>query len=61
MKAKLAALPARKTVFAIAADFPAFRNYKPVKEPRPIHVLRRGDINQLLEPVRPVPWPAPGR
>ncbi len=41
---QLARLPAEQKVWAIAADFPPLRNYKPVKEPYPIHILRRGDI-----------------
>ncbi|MBI3874769.1 MAG: DUF1553 domain-containing protein [Verrucomicrobia bacterium] len=48
---QLAALPAPQKVWSIAADFPAFRNYKPSKEPQPVSVLRRGDIKQPAETV----------
>jgi hypothetical protein len=50
---QLAALPPPQKVWAIASDFPAYRNYRAPKEPLPIHVLRRGDIKQPLEKVGP--------
>jgi mono/diheme cytochrome c family protein len=53
LDARLAALPKPGRVFAIAGEFPAFRNYKPVSEPVPIRVLRRGDLKQPLDPVSP--------
>jgi hypothetical protein len=50
---KLAALPPVHTVWAVGKDLPAFRNYKPMAEPNPIHILRRGDVTQPLEEVSP--------
>src|SRR5262249_2605881 len=50
---KLAALPPVHTVWAVGKDLPAFRNYKPMAEPNPIHILRRGDVMQPLEEVAP--------
>jgi mono/diheme cytochrome c family protein len=50
---QLAALPPPAKVWAIASDFPAFRNYRAPKEPALIHILRRGDIKQPTEPVGP--------
>jgi hypothetical protein len=53
LDAQLAALPERRRVFAIAADFPAYRNYKPPGEPQTVRVLLRGDIKQPLDAVGP--------
>jgi hypothetical protein len=53
LEAQLSGLPEPRRVFAIAADFPAYRNYKPPREPYPVHVLRRGDIKQPLDSVGP--------
>jgi hypothetical protein len=50
---QLAALPPPRHVWAIQGDFPQRRNYKPISEPYAIHVLRRGDIKQPLDPVGP--------
>jgi hypothetical protein len=50
---QLAKLPPQPKVWAIAGDFPKFRNYAAPKEPHPIHVLRRGDVKQPLELVNP--------
>ncbi|MEI7687651.1 MAG: PSD1 and planctomycete cytochrome C domain-containing protein, partial [Planctomycetota bacterium] len=50
---QIAALPQSPKVWAIAADFPPIRNYKAPKEPVPIHVLKRGDFKQPLDPVGP--------
>jgi hypothetical protein len=46
-------LPAPQTVFAGANDFVADGNFKPAKGCRPVFVLRRGDVNQPLEPATP--------
>jgi mono/diheme cytochrome c family protein len=53
LDAQLTALPEPRRVFAIAADFPAYRNYKPPGEPYPIRVLKRGDIKQPLDAAGP--------
>ena len=50
---QLAALPKPATVWAIANDFPKFRNYAAPKEPLPVYILKRGDIKQPLEKVDP--------
>jgi mono/diheme cytochrome c family protein len=42
----LAALPRPKMVYAVWNDFPAYRKFTPAHAPRPIMVLRRGDIHQ---------------
>jgi len=42
----LTALPAPKLTFAAASDFTPKANFSPSKSPRPIHLLKRGDINK---------------
>jgi cytochrome c553 len=49
----LGALPPQQQIYTIASDFEAKGNYKPAKKPRPVHVLRRGDVRQPLEPATP--------
>jgi hypothetical protein len=49
----LAKLPPPQKVYAIASDFPPQGNFKPAKTPRPVHVLRRGDVRQPVEPAAP--------
>ena len=51
--AGLAALPPRQAVYAAAADFAPDGSHKPVPVPRPVHVLRRGDIRQPLAEAKP--------
>jgi len=43
---KLAALPKRQIVFAGASDFVPDGSFKPAVSPRPVHLLKRGDINK---------------
>jgi hypothetical protein len=43
---QLAALPPPQFVYAVANDFEPRLIFKPVKLPRPIHVLKRGDIDR---------------
>ncbi len=50
---QLAKLPPQPKVWAIASDFPTFRNYRAPKVPQPVHVLRRGDVKNPLEAVGP--------
>lgn len=50
---QLATLPPPATVWAIANDFPAIRNYRAPKEPALIHILRRGDMKQPMDAVGP--------
>jgi Protein of unknown function (DUF1553) len=49
----LAKLPPRQQVYTIASDFEAKGNFKPAKKPRPVDVLRRGDIRQPIESASP--------
>jgi hypothetical protein len=53
LDAQLGLLPEPSRVYAIAPDFPAFRNYKPPKGTLAIHVLKRGDVRNPLEAVSP--------
>jgi hypothetical protein len=46
LKAELSALPPQNLVFAAASDFAPDAGHKPPGGPRPVHVLRRGDIHQ---------------
>ncbi|HJT33125.1 MAG TPA: DUF1553 domain-containing protein, partial [Pirellulales bacterium] len=48
---ELAALPAPAMVYAAANDFPPEGSFTPAKTARPVFVLRRGDVNQPLEPA----------
>ncbi|PYI83358.1 MAG: hypothetical protein DME26_15115, partial [Verrucomicrobia bacterium] len=50
---KLAALPTPQMVYAGASDFVPDGNLKPSQEPRPIHVLKRGDISRPGELASP--------
>ncbi len=50
----LAALPAPRMVYAITRDFPPDgANFHPTPQPRPIHVLARGDLTKPGELVGP--------
>jgi hypothetical protein len=53
LDAQLAALPAPRKVFAAANDFAPDGNFRPANGCRPIHVLRRGDVNAPQEPATP--------
>jgi uncharacterized protein DUF1549/uncharacterized protein DUF1553/cytochrome c len=50
---RLAALPAPHFIYAVASDFEPRGNFKPAKNPRPVAVLRRGDIRQPIGPAAP--------
>jgi hypothetical protein len=50
---QLAALPEPKMVYAVANDFEPRKIFKPPKAPRPIYLLKRGDINKSEEEVEP--------
>src|SRR5207302_3208996 len=47
----LAGLPPPQMVYAAANDFKPQGNFTPAKTPRPIHVLKRGDINSPEEAI----------
>jgi hypothetical protein len=52
--AELAALPPASRVYAAAANFTPDGSHKPTATPRPVHVLKRGDIRRegpLVEPA----------
>ena len=46
LAAELAALPPQALVFAAASEFAPDAGHKPPGGPRPVHLLRRGDIHQ---------------
>lgn len=50
---ELAALPPPSYVYAAASDFVPDGGLKPPPGPRPIHVLKRGDIRQPMDEVFP--------
>ncbi|PWT86236.1 MAG: hypothetical protein C5B58_01710, partial [Acidobacteria bacterium] len=50
---ELAALPPPKLVYAAAHEFKPDGNFKPSPTPRPVHLLRRGDIHQPMEEALP--------
>jgi hypothetical protein len=43
---QIAALPPPQLVYAAASDFKPDGSFKPSGKPRPVHVLKRGDINK---------------
>jgi hypothetical protein len=51
LQAELAALPPQQLVFAAAADFLPDASHRPPGGPRPVHILRRGDIHQPGKPA----------
>ncbi|AMV37309.1 PSD1 and planctomycete cytochrome C domain-containing protein [Planctomyces sp. SH-PL62] len=50
---QIAALPPARLVYAAAGDFVPDGSHKPVPSPRPVFVLKRGDIRQPGEPAVP--------
>ena len=50
---QLAALPKPEMVYAAASDFKPDGNFTPAKTPRPVYVLRRGDVNNPGDPAMP--------
>jgi len=50
---QLDVLPKPQMIYAATNDFKPESNFKPALKPRPVHVLRRGDIHQPLEAARP--------
>lgn len=53
LKQKLAAIPPVSMVYAAAHDFKPESSFVPAKTPRPVHVLKRGDINSPVRPAAP--------
>jgi len=52
-KSELAALPPASLVYAAAADFAPDGSHKPSGRPRPINILKRGDIKQPEKTAQP--------
>jgi hypothetical protein len=50
---ELAALPKPSLIYAAASDFEPDGGLKPAGGPRPVHLLRRGDINNPVEAASP--------
>jgi hypothetical protein len=50
---ELKRLPAERVVFAATSDFKAEGNFKPAGKPRPIFLLKRGDVKQPVREVQP--------
>lgn len=50
---QLAALPAPQVVYAACHEFKGGNNFRPSDKPRPVHLLRRGDISQPLDEAVP--------
>ncbi|HLF91955.1 MAG TPA: DUF1553 domain-containing protein, partial [Planctomycetota bacterium] len=53
LEKQLASLPAPRMVYAAATDFPPVAKFTPARGPRPIFLLRRGDVTQPIVPVAP--------
>jgi hypothetical protein len=49
----LQALPAPRQVYAAASDFLPIAKFTPARTPRPIHLLKRGDVTKPAEAARP--------
>lgn len=50
---QLAALPAQRSVYAAASTFSKNGSFAPAREPRPIHLLARGDVRSPQQVVAP--------
>lgn len=50
---ELAALPAQRLAYVASNQFKPDGSFKPSPRPRPIHVLKRGDVNQQGDEVGP--------
>jgi mono/diheme cytochrome c family protein len=64
LQARLSALPPQQMAFAACHDFAPQGSFTPAREPRPVHLLARGDVRsprQLMSPgaVACVPGPSP--
>jgi cytochrome c553 len=53
LKAELAALPARQLVFCGTSTFEPDRTFRPTGTPRPVHILKRGDIRSPAKLAQP--------
>ena len=50
---ELDALPKPRLVYAAANDFTPIAKFSPARTPRPVYVLKRGDVTRLGEEARP--------
>jgi hypothetical protein len=50
---QLAALPLMQIVYAAASDFKPDGSFRPAGKPRPVHLLKRGDINKPGTEAKP--------
>jgi len=55
LKQKLEALPAPAQVFAASSQFASQGSFSPARQPRPIHLLARGDVRSPQELIAPGP------
>jgi hypothetical protein len=53
VKARIKALPEPKLAYAAASVFEAQQRFTPAIQPRPVHLLARGDVMSPLEPSPP--------
>jgi hypothetical protein len=53
LTADLAAVPPPQMVYAVAANFEADGNHKPIAKPRAVHLLKRGDIRKPGDEMAP--------
>jgi hypothetical protein len=53
LEAELGKLPPPKMVYAAGHDFAPDGSHKPPAKPRPVHVLKRGDIHKPLQEAAP--------
>jgi hypothetical protein len=53
LDADLTALPKQRQVYAAAADFDPLGSFKPPRGPRPVHLLKRGDVTKPGTEVKP--------
>ncbi len=53
VESALAALPAQQVVYAATHEFDSQGSFRPAPEPRPVHLLARGDVRSPQELVAP--------
>src|SRR5262245_22278463 len=53
LDAEIAALPKAQQVYAATTDFDTIGNFKPPKGPRPVHMLRRGEVTKPGAEAKP--------
>jgi hypothetical protein len=53
IQSELAALPEPQSVYAAASEFAPNGSFLPAREPRPVHLLKRGDVRKPGEEMKP--------